>query len=1317
VARGIPVAFFFRQLAKPCVAVLGLVFIFCSTGYAQGGVPLVTVATDQTSLDLSNQFGVPAATAINQNGDFTFVGHGDTALFLRAAGAASATRALQTGDAVPGVSGSRISYFWPTVALNASRLLLFEAIYDLGDGEFRESLMTYDGANFKILVSSDDIAPGSGGATYGGSLRIGGINDHGDVSFSTLALNTTITSTGTQVTEVSTFYILPSGATTAVRVAGTNDPPPPACTWCSVPTGPSIPGNPFALFAPPINSAGQILISFAGGLFIGSKDGLIVVPLASSGSCGPPATPSTSGGFFGGTPTSSVLVSSTPAAFLNNAGAVAFMDLTASAGVSTTAICIAPAGGAPPTVAVASASSAPTSLGGTIKSPFPLGFDDSGDITFQSLISGSGVTALALLRYHQSNGLIDVIAYEGEVAPGTNGLYFSTLAGGAVITTIDPSEFSGVSTANDGSVSFRAVLPNNQSGVYRQSLGNLPELIFLDQEPSGVLAGGSPFFPSIFATKILDNDSTFYSTYLTGGAADFAVYLGTPGNIQSLISTADLLPSGAVTILGSTPPQAAGHFVAFTAQPAAGRVNLLMSDLTSGVITRVTSDNDPGFATAGGTPGNTVLAPNYFLNESGQVAFEAVEANELFGFRSIISFGGSGSVNTAWLSGAIPNCGTIYLWSPSVGLTKVVAAGDTAPNSTFKFSCVTLNSGPPSPLNRSGQLVFSGPSPFGPPVPCSLCGGPPQLGVNGVFLYSPGGTISEIAAANDTLPGQTQSTTFVPYLSVPVNSQGQVAFGAELGTSSQGFYLRSVDATQKVTTNGDAVPGTSDSFGFPHFIAGLSESGNLAFTAATSAAADGLFSAPAGGSIQTLALDGGAAPGTSGGTFTLTSPAPVTPPGTFPVGISFFKNFAAINAESDVAFGAAITGGSADSGYFRVLQSGPAAGTPQPVVLQGQTTPAGGTFNTITSPGNLLSDLGSDFALGPDGDLAFMNAFSSDSGARRGMFVARADGALVKVAATGDFVPGGGLLTSLSMSPKLAAGDAGKFAFLAGIAGGSAREAIFVTAIPPGTAGTTVALNPLQGLVVAPQSVTLTATVTGTTSGTPTGTVTFFDNGISLGTGTLNSSGQATLTTSSLVAGPDSIDAQYDGDPHFASGNSNALTEVVVGFGPPPGQLAFTPGQRLVIPLTLYAPSASNLSFMLSCSGLPANTACSFDQNPVTPAERGTTVQLTLRSGNGSKLPAPRHRNPLPLAGAGLTALLAALAAAAMIFSRRTPQWQLVSCACLAAFALALVMAGCGAVGTNSNASSGPPPGATQFTVTGTSGGTTISTVVRVTVQ
>jgi hypothetical protein len=73
--------------------------------------------------------------------------------------------------------------------------------------------------------------------------------------------------------------------------------------------------------------------------------------------------------------------------------------------------------------------------------------------------------------------------------------------------------------------------------------------------------------------------------------------------------------------------------------------------------------------------------------------------------------------------------------------------------------------------------------------------------------------------------------------------------------------------------------------------------------------------------------------------------------------------------------------------------------------------------------------------------------------------------------------------------------------------------------------------------------VTFTATVTSS-AGTPTGTVSFLDGTTSLGNGTLLS-GVATLTTSALAAGANSITAVYSGDQNFAGSTSAALTQTV----------------------------------------------------------------------------------------------------------------------------------------------------------------------------
>ncbi len=94
---------------------------------------------------------------------------------------------------------------------------------------------------------------------------------------------------------------------------------------------------------------------------------------------------------------------------------------------------------------------------------------------------------------------------------------------------------------------------------------------------------------------------------------------------------------------------------------------------------------------------------------------------------------------------------------------------------------------------------------------------------------------------------------------------------------------------------------------------------------------------------------------------------------------------------------------------------------------------------------------------------------------------------------------------------------------------------------------TTSAVVPSANPSVFGQSVTFTATITANApgSGTPTGTMTFLDGSTTLGTGTLNGSGVATFTTSSLSVGSHSITVVYGGDTDFTTSTSTAATQVV----------------------------------------------------------------------------------------------------------------------------------------------------------------------------
>jgi len=92
---------------------------------------------------------------------------------------------------------------------------------------------------------------------------------------------------------------------------------------------------------------------------------------------------------------------------------------------------------------------------------------------------------------------------------------------------------------------------------------------------------------------------------------------------------------------------------------------------------------------------------------------------------------------------------------------------------------------------------------------------------------------------------------------------------------------------------------------------------------------------------------------------------------------------------------------------------------------------------------------------------------------------------------------------------------------------------------------TTASLTATPNPVSAGQTLTLTATLTGDGSVWPTGTVSFLNGSALLGTATLNSSGVATLTTTSLAAGTNSLTAQYSGNASFLSSTSAAVSVTV----------------------------------------------------------------------------------------------------------------------------------------------------------------------------
>ena len=154
-------------------------------------------------------------------------------------------------------------------------------------------------------------------------------------------------------------------------------------------------------------------------------------------------------------------------------------------------------------------------------------------------------------------------------------------------------------------------------------------------------------------------------------------------------------------------------------------------------------------------------------------------------------------------------------------------------------------------------------------------------------------------------------------------------------------------------------------------------------------------------------------------------------------------------------------------------------------------------------------------------------------------------------------------------------------------------------------------------------AVTFTATLTGNMA-TPTGTVQFFDAGAVIGTGTLNASGQATFTTSTLAIGTHPISASYAATANFNAAVSPPLSQVIVPAAVPPTNPA--PGWTLSAAPTTVSVEAGGTALLnvivtetggfaspvtLSCSGLPRETGCIFNVGTIAPGGGSTTLQFT----------------------------------------------------------------------------------------------------------
>ena len=169
-------------------------------------------------------------------------------------------------------------------------------------------------------------------------------------------------------------------------------------------------------------------------------------------------------------------------------------------------------------------------------------------------------------------------------------------------------------------------------------------------------------------------------------------------------------------------------------------------------------------------------------------------------------------------------------------------------------------------------------------------------------------------------------------------------------------------------------------------------------------------------------------------------------------------------------------------------------------------------------------------------------------------------------------------------------------------------------------APSTLGLNASSGAVLVGNPVTLTATVnTGGIPVVPTGTVTFSSNGVSIGSANVDGSGIATLATSSLAAGIDSITASYFGDANFSASSTSSPTSVSVLPGVSPGNVTITKSATggtadFVLTLTTASSTAITLNYATNDGTAMAGRDYLSASGTVTfaPGQTSQTIPITM---------------------------------------------------------------------------------------------------------
>jgi len=403
-------------------------------------------------------------------------------------------------------------------------------------------------------------------------------------------------------------------------------------------------------------------------------------------------------------------------------------------------------------------------------------------------------------------------------------------------------------------------------------------------------------------------------------------------------------------------------------------------------------------------------------------------------------------------------------------------------------------------------------------------------------------------------------------------------------------------------------------------------------------------------------------------------------------------------------------------------------GTPLTVAQLNATANQPGTFTYVPAIGTVLSAGNSQVLTATFTPLNSSNTYSANVNinvAKAPLVVTAANvgmtyGTPVPAPLTGTLVSvvNNDGITATYATTGTATSTAGTYPITPTLVDPNTKLANYAVTIVPGVltiskAGTIPTIAESLPTVLLQNAETFTAHVVTATTGTPTGTVTFYDGTTAIGTGTLNASGFATLTISTLALGTHNISFVYPGDANFVASSSPTITEVEQDF-------QFTITNTNVTSATVMPGSTATYGFTIApTNGTYFPNAVTLTLSGLPNLSTGTITPQTIAVGNGATpvivtvQTAPTVATNFHSFPGGLTYAVIFLPVLGLLTLRKRARGLGLLMMVVLGLAIMVGTNGCG----GSSGLFAVAPQTSTITVTGTCGTLTHSTTLSLTVQ